>query len=236
MDYNNVVIQWDSIHRHSPAPRHRRRIILNMLRGLEFESVLDVGCAQAFLLDILAKRKKKTFGCDISNEVIEFNRKNFPDSEFARVNIENGVYPDDKKFDLIICSEVIEHIQNWEKALENLMKMCNKYIVVTVPAGKMHKIDEIVGHVRHYNGNELIDTFKKMGFETILCKHWGFPFHTIYKYAINSIAPEKIYDSFTSSEYGLSKKAISNFLYYLFYLNDFFGNGSQLILLTMRLQ
>ena len=46
----NVVAQWDDAHRYTPAPRHRRRLILDLLAGLDFADCLDAGCAQPFLL------------------------------------------------------------------------------------------------------------------------------------------------------------------------------------------
>src|SRR5947209_2086163 len=46
----NVVADWDDAHRYTPAPRHRRRLILKWVSGLDFADVLDAGCAQPYLL------------------------------------------------------------------------------------------------------------------------------------------------------------------------------------------
>ena len=78
----NVVAGWGDAHRYTPAPRHRRRLILNMLKGLDFADCLDAGCAQPFLLQAMVERFRVAgFGCDISDQVMEANRQVLPDSE-----------------------------------------------------------------------------------------------------------------------------------------------------------
>src|SRR5205085_2484617 len=67
----NVAVGWLNAHRYTPAPRHRRRLIMNLLKGLEFRDCLDAGCAQRFLLeDIVERFGVEGFGCDISDEII----------------------------------------------------------------------------------------------------------------------------------------------------------------------
>ncbi|MEQ8171950.1 MAG: class I SAM-dependent methyltransferase [Candidatus Eremiobacterota bacterium] len=234
MDYNHIVVQWDDAHRYSPAPRHRRNIILDIIKKLDFSSCLDAGCAQPYLFEYLSHMNKELYGCDISDEVINSNSKYFTNAQFIKLDISKETYPKNKKFDLVITSEVLEHIEDWKSAIKNLTKMVDKYLLITVPSGKLHKIDKIVGHIRHYQGQELIAEIERYGFKIILRKYWGFPIHTFYKYAINIIAPETIYDNFAKKKYGFMKKAISYILYYLFYINNFFNSGAQLILLAQR--
>lgn len=233
-DWRNIAVKWDDAHKYSPAPRHRRRIILKRLQKVTFQSCLDVGCAQPYLLKSLSQRGKTVFGCDISDKVISFNRNKFPNIKFEEVDISKEVYPNEEKFDVVISSELLEHIENWKVAVKNLCVMADKYLLITVPSGRIHKIDRIVGHIRHYQGYELADEIKKYGFYVVLFKRWGFPFHTIYKYLINLTDPEKVYESFATGSYSITKKLFSQFLYCLFYLNDIFGFGSQLFILAER--
>lgn len=231
MDYNKITHQWNDVHHYSPAPRHRRRLILKIINKLSFDSILDVGCAQPYLLNMINKENRKFFGCDISEKVITENRDTFSDINFEVLDISKEIYQGNRTFDLLVCSEVLEHIENWEIAIKNLSTMTKKYLLITVPKGKVHGIDKIVGHVRHFEGNELICELGKNGFKILSLKYWGFPIHWLYKYAINSIAKDKIYDYFAVSKYGLIKKLFSIILYCLFFLNDFFNSGNQLIVL-----
>ncbi len=37
------VAAWDDAHRYTPAPRHRRRLLLKLIGTLDFSDVLDAG-------------------------------------------------------------------------------------------------------------------------------------------------------------------------------------------------
>ena len=68
------------------------------------------------------------------------------------------------KFDLIILADVLEHLKNDKKELLKLKKCLNKkgLILITVPAYKFlfSKKDEILGHYRRYNKEEIKKLFK----------------------------------------------------------------------------
>src|SRR5207248_751285 len=49
-DYDRGWTQWSDMIRYSPAPFHRRRLILALAGEIDFDSVLDVGCGDAELL------------------------------------------------------------------------------------------------------------------------------------------------------------------------------------------
>jgi len=174
------------------------------------------------------------FGCDISSNVIKRNKEYFNEAQFEELDISKEKYKSQDSFDLIICSEVLEHIDDWRSAVKNLAQMTNKYLLVTVPCGKIHKIDQMVGHVRHYSDDKLINEIEKNNLKILVNKKWGFPFHTIYKYSINLINPENIYNEYAIGKYGSFQKLISNIVYILFYINDVFSFGSQLIILAEK--
>lgn len=230
----NNVVDWDDAHQYSPAPRHRRRIILNIINDNDFETCLDAGCAQPYMLEILYSKGKKLYGCDISDEVIISNRARFKNASFEEVDISKETYPGNRQFDLIICSEVLEHIPEWKAAIKNMSEMTKKYLLITVPGGKVHKIDRMVGHIRHFGGQELKEELIKNGLSIILNKRWGFPFHSLYKYAINSFGSDRIYENFARREYGIFQRTLSKAMYYLFFVNDIFNYGSQLFILARK--
>jgi len=234
--FKNIASEWEDAHLYSPSPRHRRRIISGIISKLEFDSCLDAGCAQPYLLMVLKDQKRNFFGCDISNKVIAVNKKLFPEAGFEEVDISKGVYPGNKKFDLVLSSEVLEHIEDWRSAVKNLATMSKKFLLITVPCGKTLNIDRMIGHLRHYKQDELKTELEKNGCRVILYRHWGFPFHTIYRYLINSGAYyKKIYKNFGSSRYGAMQKIISQILYYLFYVNDLFSFGEQLFIVAEKM-
>ena len=68
--------------------------------------------------------KFNAYGSDVDNEAIDKASKDFPDCTFFRNSIEE-IADKDKKYDLIYCSEVIEHVKDpisFTKSLKKILK------------------------------------------------------------------------------------------------------------------
>jgi 2-polyprenyl-3-methyl-5-hydroxy-6-metoxy-1,4-benzoquinol methylase len=94
--------------------------------------VLDVGCGAGVWLDILKENKCKTYGTEYNDK-----QKSIALSKGHKI-LEGGLFPivdDGVKFDLIIFTEVIEHIQNPIEALLYLNSLLAKdgLIYITTP-------------------------------------------------------------------------------------------------------
>ena len=76
-----------------------------------------------------------------------------------------------EKFDLIILADVLEHIKDDFKVINKLSKNLNKngYLLITVPAYNFlfSKKDNILGHYRRYNKNELAKIFTKFNIKKL---------------------------------------------------------------------
>lgn len=234
-DYNEMTPSWSDAHRYSPASRSRYRLIIKMITDLDFKECVDVGCAQGFLIDKVSRiRSGRLLGCDISDIVIKENQKRYPRITFFTYDLTRPNQKE-KGYDLVICSEVIEHIEDWRCALTNLARMSRRYLLITVPSGRMRYLDKnLLGHVHHFKCEELVEALGYLGFIPITVRHWGFPFHTIYEYIINIMFPKKIYKLFAIGKYSWRKKIFSEAIYRLFYINDLFDCGCQLLLLAER--
>jgi hypothetical protein len=232
----NVVAAWDDAHRYTPAPRHRRRLILQMLEGLDFADCLDTGCAQPFLLkEIIGRHGVAGYGCDISNQVMEENQRALPEAEFLVMDLTKEAWPNGRQFDLVICSEVLEHIPNWQDAAATLAKMARKHLVVTVPSGPLRTMDRLVGHHQHFRGPELVADLERNGLQVRQIRYWGFPFHSLYKALISQLSPARVYGSFSGGgTYGWTKRTVSALLYWLFFANDLWRSGNQLLMHAER--
>ena len=73
-------------------------------------NILEIGCGIGYLLNYLSEIGNTT-GIDISDEAISIAKNNFPTVDFRKINIiENPNYFKDKKFDIIIFDNIIEHL------------------------------------------------------------------------------------------------------------------------------
>src|SRR5262249_25614142 len=123
----------------------------------------------------------------------------------------------DEKFDVIVCSEVLEHIPEDVAALENICRMTGKYLVISTVQGRMRRFEpEEVGHVRNYASGELVRKVEQSGFNVVKVVEWGFPFYSpIYRNFLELTGSKG-----TTGEFGLIRRILSEAIYYLFMLNS----------------
>ncbi len=216
-DYQTAWKSWDDMIRYSPAPFHRRRQILRLARGLRFASVLDVGCGAGETLAALGRSfDAHLTGVDLAGGAIEEARRRVDGAEFEVLDIEGGSL--DRSFDLVLCSEVLEHCAHLHDAVANLRDMTAGHLIVTVPAGPRFPIDRAVGHRRHFTPASLADALYVGGFETLAVRRWGFPFHVAYKLAINA-RPRAMLERFAGGTYSVWQRAFGTAVRLLFYLS-----------------
>lgn len=117
-------------------------------------SVVDIGCGSGHLLAALLERidpPERTVGVDDSSEAIARLREVVPDA----VGVVASVYELDREleagsFDLVLCTEVLEHLHRPEEALEQLgrLRAPGGKIVASVPDGEL---DDFEGHVNFWS-------------------------------------------------------------------------------------
>jgi len=97
-------------------------------------TVLDVGCGEGFALIKLKQAKiGQTFeGIDYSDEALKLGKKLYPKLNIKKGDIYHLPYKDNT-FDMLVCTEVLEHLTFPEKAVKELARVAKKYIVISVP-------------------------------------------------------------------------------------------------------
>ena len=100
-------------------------------RDIRPSTVLDVGCAMGFLVEALRKRGVEAFGVDISEYAIQ---NVHPDIQpYCWVGSATEPFP--RKYDLIVCVEVLEHLppREAEQAVENLCQHSDDILFSSTP-------------------------------------------------------------------------------------------------------
>ena len=94
--------------------------------------ILEIGCGRGYLTYSLNFSGHLATGIDVSEEAIKSARENFG-NYFEISDIEN--YKTNDKFDLIISTEVIEHVPNPDKFLSACIRLLKKTgaILLTTP-------------------------------------------------------------------------------------------------------
>jgi len=205
--------------RYGPASLHRRRIIKEFAKNITFNSIADIGCGNGNFLKYLLKKLNidesmiNITGIDIAPKAIDKAREKF-NGDFFIMDISRSKI--DAKFDLVICSEVLEHIVDYKSALKNISEICIKNLILSTPCGPFG--DHPGSMIRYYPKKKLISYLNKVGFQVVKCKRWGFPFFTpIHEVIIHSLGIKK--NPLRTGKFGIVKKILSKILYYIFYLN-----------------
>jgi SAM-dependent methyltransferase len=103
----------------------------HIVRELRPTTVLDAGCAKGFLVEQLRERGVEAYGIDISEHAISEVHESVRD--YCRVG--SLTEPLDRRYDLITCIEVIEHMQapDGRDALENLCAATDQLLLSSSP-------------------------------------------------------------------------------------------------------
>jgi len=143
---------------------HFYTVFLKEIKDLSPQSILDAGCGEGFTLHRLQMQYigERLEGIDFLKTAIAIGRKQFPGLVLRQGDIYKLAYKDNS-FDLVICSEVLEHLANPQKALEEMRRVTKKYCVISVPnepwfmlgnllRGKnVSRLGNDIEHINHWN-------------------------------------------------------------------------------------
>jgi len=142
--------------------KHQKR--LSACAGyMEGEKFIDVGCAEGHSTEHLKKfHPGEWTGADFCKKTIAGARAEFKDIDFKYIKDIQSI-PSAGIYDGVICSEVIEHVEDDQLLVDKLMEITGKVLVITTPSKKVTS----VGHLRTYTKDSLLKLFTKYEFEFI---------------------------------------------------------------------
>jgi SAM-dependent methyltransferase len=193
--YDRVWSELGHLDRVSPAAFHRRRLIRRLIaeHAADARRILDAGSGPGELVAELSLHfpAASLSAADVSPHSLELLRARAPSSETFLLDLTAPDFDAQhagrfRRFELVICSEVIEHVADDELALRRLERLLapGGCLIVTVPGGKMSHFDRAIGHRRHYRKDELEARLANAGLEPVRVMAWGFPFQNLYRSAV----------------------------------------------------
>ncbi|HEY3500475.1 MAG TPA: class I SAM-dependent methyltransferase [Polyangiaceae bacterium] len=193
--YDRVWSELEHLDRVSPAAFHRRRLIRRLIaeHAADARSILDAGSGPGQLVEELSLHfpAATLSAADVSPHSLEQVRARCPASDAFLLDLTAGDFEREHaerfgRFDLVVCSEVIEHVADDALALRRLERFLapGGCLIVTVPGGKMSRFDVAIGHRRHYRKDELEARLVSGGLEPVRVMAWGFPFQNFYRSAV----------------------------------------------------
>lgn len=139
--------------------------------------ILDIACGYGYGSEILGLDCKSYTGVDIKKELIENARIKYGLNN-KRVNFIEGdacTFASEKKYDLVVSLETIEHIQEYRKVVETLVKSVrsNGRLIVSSPnrpvtspfAKTINDKPANIFHTQEFTPQELLNIFIETGLQ-----------------------------------------------------------------------
>jgi len=113
-------------------------VLLSCLDKLRFKSLLDVGCAEGFYPRLVRVRYgADTYGVEISvsglRRMREYHRLEGICGDAHALPIKTDA------FDIVLCSNTIEHVTNPQQVISELMRVARKHLLIGVPLALLRK-------------------------------------------------------------------------------------------------
>jgi 2-polyprenyl-3-methyl-5-hydroxy-6-metoxy-1,4-benzoquinol methylase len=212
-------LQWANMKdfiRYNPGARHRRRLIVSAMKKLHSPplKVLDAGCGLGATVNELAPVFPDTSftGIDFSATAIKWCEDTFTEHRWFVADISKPFSLG--KFDLVLCTEVIEHLDDPVATIRNLLNQLDSAgsLLVTTPAGRIHQTEKLVGHQQHFNQYQLEEVVRSAGGRIEELIIWGHPGYKALKYLTN-VNSKLAVKEFANGKYGVIKRMLMHIFF-----------------------
>lgn len=156
----------------------------------ENKSVLDIGCGTGYGSKIIAEKSGEVLGIDLSGEAIKYCRDKYKGSNLTYLQADALTFVPNKKFDIVIAFQVIEHIKDlagFINKLRSIVKQGGKIIISTPnipPQQKDRNLNEY--HVNEMTYNEFKKVLEQL-FDKVVIMGVAFSTDNILRKIISSL-------------------------------------------------
>ena len=154
--------------------------------GFIAKSLLEIGSATGELVAHFPKIEKgRCVGCDISVQNIECSKQRYPGIDFFSGDFKQVIH---ETFDLVILSDILEHVEDDEDFLKAASTLAN-FTLVNLPLednwlnrNRAYGPDDSSGHLRKYSYEQGLKLFNNAGMKVVNHKRiWIHETDVLYK-------------------------------------------------------
>lgn len=237
--YGTLTAGREDYWRKMAAPRYRISTLLSLIDEHHPGRVVDLGCGNGLLLSEIHRCHPTTALCgiDLSPAQVEQNRARLPGIRWFAADLTDasGLLAElCGKFDAVIASELVEHVDDAEVVLRNARLLASQggFLFLSTQSGPIREMERIVGHVRHFSRDHTRALLMQAGWEPVRVWNCGFPFHDLSKWLAN-IRPAATMERFGGERYGLFENLVCAGLRVAFRFNSR-ARGAQLFAVARR--
>jgi 2-polyprenyl-3-methyl-5-hydroxy-6-metoxy-1,4-benzoquinol methylase len=141
------------------------------------KTIHEVGCGEGYWVMQWIQQGFEARGSDFSSQIIDIARSNAEEKGISQdIFTQRSIYdldPKNDSADLIVCSEVFEHLEYPEEGLKALQKVVENNLILSVPRepvwctlnmarGKyIPNLGNTPGHIQHWSRSSFINIVSK---------------------------------------------------------------------------
>jgi ubiquinone/menaquinone biosynthesis C-methylase UbiE len=145
--------------------------IMKALSHIEFRSLLDVGGAEGYKAALV----RELFGSAVKNSDLSVEAckraKEIFHLDSDPVDVQCLPYKN-SEYDVVICSETLEHVKDIRTAIDELLRVANKAVVITIPHEDRESVEKNIrnqkvhGHI-HTLTLDSLNPLKSRGYRVL---------------------------------------------------------------------
>ena len=155
--------------------------------------IMDFGCFDGYLVSRIGQiRMVDAIGIDISIAALEMARSGSQERAAWIAAGDAGLPLADEQFDVVLCSEILEHVEDFEETLSEMARVLKPggRLYATMPndlgrvwgpmRGVCRVVDRVEGHLRRMRLEDFCDAGEKRGLRVDRSQYRGFVFSAIW--------------------------------------------------------
>jgi SAM-dependent methyltransferase len=144
--------------------RNFLRTVVTMTHSVPTSTILDAGCAEGFVSQRLFEESPdaRVTGIDTDLDALARGQTLHPTTWFGSGDITSLPFQD-ASFDLVVCTEVLEHLQYPGMALSELKRVASRYCLISVPHEPFFRLSNLM------RGKNV----SRLGDDVDHYQHWG---------------------------------------------------------------
>ncbi len=177
---------WERLPDELEAPDWELRSRFLLSEARDRDRVLDLGCGDGRFTAALAPRVASVVGAEVSEAALRRAARRHPSVAFELVPLDGPLPFDDRAFDLVWSSEVIEHVADtarWLSEVRRVLAPAGRLLLTTPNHGRLRlaiggieRYSEPLGdHLHLYSRRSLQQLLREFGFAAIDVRTGGGP-------------------------------------------------------------
>tara|TARA_Y100001970_G_scaffold291150_1_gene427253 strand:- start:3685 stop:4389 length:705 start_codon:yes stop_codon:yes gene_type:complete len=117
-------------------------VVSDFTGGIDDKNLLDIGCSTGIMTKYYSKYFKEIDGIDIDDGGIAFAKENNSSKNITYVFTPIEEFKSEKKYDVITCSHIYEHVPDSKKLFEKIYSLLKPGGICYFAAGNRYQIYE----------------------------------------------------------------------------------------------